>query len=92
MLNPGNYRLPLPPSHSNEKFTYYGYFIADDKAATENIDIFKDDDNVRIPKDMAAEMYEEEMKHLKENLYMTESNVANQIGVDNIDGELFNVC
>ena len=57
MLNPGDYRLPLPPSHSNEKFTYYGYFIAGSKEETENISIFQEANNVRIPGE-TADMYE----------------------------------
>lgn len=42
MLNPGDYRLPRPPSYSNDKYTYYGYFIAGSKDETENIMIFQD--------------------------------------------------
>ena len=48
MLNPGNYRLPLPPSHSDAKFTYYGYFIAGSKEDTEKITTFQEKNNVRI--------------------------------------------
>jgi hypothetical protein len=40
MLNPGDYRLPVKPSYSDDKLTYYGYFIAGSKEDTENITIF----------------------------------------------------
>ena len=46
MLNPGDYRLPKPPSYSNDTFTYYGYFIAGDKEETENISIFNEVHNI----------------------------------------------
>ena len=34
MLNPGDYRLPVKPSYSDDKLTYYGYFIAGSKEDT----------------------------------------------------------
>ena len=45
MINPGNYKLPYPPSYSTDKFTYYGYFIAGDADAVKNIAIFKEAEN-----------------------------------------------
>mmetsp|Transcript_32526 Transcript_32526/g.42970 ORF Transcript_32526/g.42970 Transcript_32526/m.42970 type:complete len:105 (+) Transcript_32526:861-1175(+) len=37
-------------------------------------------------------MHEAEMKLIEENIYMTENKVEDKIQMDNIDGELFNVC
>lgn len=61
MLNPGDYRLPQPPSYSNDKFTYFGYFIAGSKEETENISIFQEKNNIPEPTDM-DQLYQEEMK------------------------------
>lgn len=37
-------------------------------------------------------MEQNEMKLIQENIYKTEKPVEDKIQVDNIDGELFNVC
>ena len=47
MLNPGDYRLPVKPSYSDDKLTYYGYFIAGSKEDTENITIFQESKKVK---------------------------------------------
>ena len=67
MLNPGDYRLPKPPSYSNDTFTYYGYFIAGDKEETENISIFNEVHN--IMEQSSEDMHEEEMKLIQDNIY-----------------------
>lgn len=91
MLNPGDYRLPKPPSYSNDRFTYYGYFIAGSKEDTENITIFQENQNV--PEELDQEQVrQDEMKEMQQKIYTAESEVENKIEVDNIDGELFKVC
>ena len=46
MLNPGEFKLPKPPSYSNDKFTYYGYFIAGGVEETQAITIFQETQNI----------------------------------------------
>lgn len=74
MLNPGDYRLPQPPSYSNDKFTYYGYFIAGSKEDTESITIFQEENNYPEAYE-TDQMHEEEMKLIEDNIYMTENKV-----------------
>ena len=59
MLNPGDYYLPKPPSYSNDKFTYFGYFIAGDRSDTESIGIFKDKNNFLEETDKQLQRHKE---------------------------------
>ena len=99
MLNPGKYRLPQPPSYSNDYFAFFGYFIAGSKDETENITIFQEKNYIVEKGDINQKREEEEkktnmeLKLISENMKNnTESNVEEKISVENIDGELFNVC
>lgn len=90
LLNPGNYKLPKPFSKTN-KYSYFGYIIADDKGTAE--DVFKNANQADKNEDElhSFDEYEKAIIAAEYHRFDGDNDEVN-IDVDNIDGDWLNIA
>lgn len=91
-MNPGNYKLPQPCNTKEFKYKYTGYLLAGDEKDANGV-FSKDDNNIDEAALNNGSIDSNENEILAENEQKYgEMGEADDIDIENIDGEWLNIC
>jgi hypothetical protein len=91
-MNPGNYKLPQPCNTREFKYKYIGYILAGDEKDANGVfsrEEGNNDDDIGSVKSM--ESNEKEILEENEGKYGVMGE-ADDVDIENIDGEWLNIC
>jgi len=92
LMNPGNYKLPQPCNTKEFKYKYTGYLLAGDEKDANGV-FSKDDNNIDEAALNNGSIDSNENEILAENEQKYgEMGEADDIDIENIDGEWLNIC